>query len=58
MVASGGWRLAASGRVWVVAILYFTCIHSTLVLLGAIGLARALSGRTFRFPLIGPALVS
>jgi hypothetical protein len=41
---------------WVVVILYFTCIHSTLVLCGMFGLARAMAGRTFRFPLIGPPL--
>jgi hypothetical protein len=39
---------------WVLVILYFTCIHSTLVLFGMFGLARALSGQTWRYPLIGP----
>jgi hypothetical protein len=46
-----------SGAVWVVAVLYFTCIHSTLVLLGVAGLARALAGQCFRYPVIGPRLV-
>lgn len=41
---------------WVVVILYFTCIHSTLVCLGIFGLARAMAGRPYRYPLIGPAL--
>jgi hypothetical protein len=34
--------------------MYFTCIHSTLVLLGAFGLAKALAGQAWRYPLIGP----
>jgi len=38
---------------WVVAILYFTIFHSTLVLLGVLGLARAMAGQIFVFPLIG-----
>jgi hypothetical protein len=41
---------------WVALILYFTCIHSTLVLLGMYALIKALSGQVWRFPLIGPAL--
>jgi hypothetical protein len=41
---------------WVALILYFTCIHSTLVLLGMYALIKALSGQTWRFPLIGPPL--
>jgi uncharacterized Tic20 family protein len=36
---------------WVVMIIYFTCIHSLLVLLGVIGLSRALSGKHFHYPL-------
>lgn len=38
---------------WVVVILYFTCVHSTLVLLGVFGLSRAIAGREFVYPLIG-----
>ena len=38
---------------WVAVILYFTCIHSTLVLLGVFGLARAMAGREFVYPVIG-----
>ena len=41
---------------WVVVIMYFTCIHSTLVLFGMFGLAKAMAGQTWRYPLIGPAL--
>lgn len=39
---------------WLAVILYFTFFHSTLVLCGMVGLARAIAGQTFRFPLIGP----
>jgi uncharacterized Tic20 family protein len=38
---------------WVLVILYFTFIHSTLILLGVLGLVRALSGQHYRFPLLG-----
>lgn len=41
---------------WVVVILYFTCVHSTLVMFGMFGLAKAMAGQVWRFPLIGPAL--
>ena len=39
---------------WVAVILYFTCIHSTLVLFGMYALIKALAGQPWRFPLIGP----
>ena len=42
---------------WVALILYFTCIHSTLVLLGMFALIKAMSGQVWRYPLIGPAAV-
>lgn len=38
---------------WVVVIIYFTCIHSTLVLLGVFGLSRAIAAREYVYPLIG-----
>ena len=41
---------------WVVVIMYFTCVHSTLVMFGMFGLAKALAGQIWRFPLIGPPL--
>jgi hypothetical protein len=40
----------------VAVILYFTCIHSTLVLMGMYALIKAMSGQVWRFPLIGPPL--
>ena len=41
---------------WVILIIYFTCIHSTLALLGMYALIKAMNGQTWRFPLIGPAI--
>lgn len=41
---------------WVILILYFTCIHSTLVLFGMYGLIKAMSVQIWRFPLIGPKI--
>lgn len=39
---------------WVCVILYFTCIHSTLILLGMLGLAKAMAGKPYVYPYIGP----
>lgn len=38
---------------WVVVVLYFTICHATLVLVGAIGLARAMAGQLYHYPLVG-----
>lgn len=38
---------------WVVVITYFVCIHGALVLLGMFGLAKAMAGQTWRYPIIG-----
>lgn len=46
----GGYQ---SANTWVVLILYFTTAHSTLVLLGMVGLAKAMAGNEYRYPLIG-----
>ena len=60
IVALSGLFLALGGLdwawTWVVLVLYFTCIHSTLVLFGMYGLIKAMSGQVWRFPLIGPPL--
>jgi len=53
ILATGGLQ---SEWTWVTLILYFTCIHSTLVLFGMYALIRALNGQTWRYPLIGPAV--
>lgn len=41
---------------WLVLLLYFVCCHAALVMLGILGLARALAGQPYRYPLIGPRL--
>jgi len=41
---------------WTLVILYFTVCHSTLVLFGIVGLAKAMAGQCWRFPLVGRAL--
>jgi hypothetical protein len=38
---------------WTVAILWFVVCHAALVLAGALGLARAMAGQTYRYPVIG-----
>ena len=50
IVALGGYEREWT---WVIAILYFTVCHATLVLLGALGLASAINGKVYRYPLIG-----
>ncbi|MEA3275424.1 MAG: hypothetical protein U9Q81_09105 [Pseudomonadota bacterium] len=41
---------------WTLVIIYFTVCHSTFVLLGIVGLSKAMAGTCWRFPLIGPRL--
>jgi hypothetical protein len=50
ILALGGFT---SPWAWMATILYFTVFHSTLVLCGMVGLAHALAGKPFVFPLIG-----
>ena len=45
-----------SGAAWVLLITYFTCIHSSLILLGMFALVKAMGGQVWRYPLIGPRL--
>ena len=42
-----------SGYTWMIVILYFTFIHSSLILMGVMGLVKAMAGQHFRYPLIG-----
>lgn len=51
LVAFGG---LAWEWTWVVVILYFTTVHSTLIVFGLLGLAKAMAGRAYVYPLIGP----
>ncbi|MBS0544041.1 MAG: hypothetical protein JSR40_09945 [Proteobacteria bacterium] len=39
---------------WVIGVMYFTFVHSTLILLGMLGLSRAMNGRKWRYPVLGP----
>lgn len=50
IILLGGYRQPST---WVIAILYFTVFHSTFVLLGVLGLAQAMAGKSYVFPLIG-----
>jgi uncharacterized Tic20 family protein len=38
---------------WILLLLYVLCCHATLVLLGVLGLSRAIAGQTFVYPLPG-----
>ena len=42
-----------SPNTWMIVIIYFTTVHSSLVLLGTMGLARAMAGQHFHYPLVG-----
>ena len=53
IVFLGGYQTAWT---WIIVILYFTTVHATLVLLGILGLARALAGQPCRYPLVGTLL--
>ena len=46
----GGYEAAYT---WVVIIIYFTVFHSTLVLLGILGLAKAMAGKAYIYPFLG-----
>ena len=52
IVLTGGYQ---SANVWMLVIIYFTICHATLVLLGVVGLAKALAGQCYRFPFVGRA---
>jgi hypothetical protein len=43
----------ASPYTWMVLILYFVCCHAVLIFFGVLGLARAMAGQTYVYPLIG-----
>ena len=49
----GGYR---GPHVWTVVITYFTVCHSMLVMFGAFGLAKAMAGQCWRYPLVGRPL--
>lgn len=41
---------------WIIAIITFTIIHATMVLFGVVGLAKALAGKCWRYPVVGKPL--
>jgi len=41
---------------WILVIITFTIIHATMVLLGVIGLSKALSGKCWKYPIVGKPL--
>ena len=51
IVVLGGFSHAAT---WVVAVLYFVSVHAALVMLGAMGLSKAINAQHFHYYLIGP----
>ncbi len=50
-IAVGGYDSIGA---WTIALIYFTVCHASLVLLGVVGLAKAMAGQSWRYPLIGP----
>lgn len=50
IIVLGGYT---SSWTWVIVILYFTLCHAALVLVGTMGLAKAMAGKPYRFPLVG-----
>jgi uncharacterized Tic20 family protein len=49
----GGYRAAYT---WLLVILHFVVCHTALVMLGMFGLAKAMAGQCFRYPLVGRPL--
>ena len=43
---------------WVLVVIVFTIVHATMVLLGVVGLSRAMSGKCYRYPLPGKRMSS
>ena len=41
---------------WMIALIYFTIVHSSFIIMGMIGLIKALAGQCWRYPLVGKAL--
>lgn len=38
---------------WMIVVLYFTLVHSTFILLGMLGLVKALAGQCWSYPVVG-----
>jgi len=52
IIAFGGYDAPYT---WMFVVLYFTACHSTLIFLGMVGLAKAMAGKAWRYPLVGRA---
>ena len=57
IVSLKSWGLQDVG-VWMIVVIVFTIIHATMVLFGVLGLAKAMAGKCWRYPLFGTALPS
>ncbi|MGB5395798.1 MAG: hypothetical protein WBN96_01490 [Gammaproteobacteria bacterium] len=42
---------------WILVVITFTIVHASMVLLGVMGLAKAMAGKCWRYPLFGKALL-
>lgn len=47
------WGDVSNPYFWVTVVLYFTTVHTSLVLAGVVGISRALAQKPFYFPLLG-----
>jgi len=43
---------------WIIAVILFTILHASMVPLGVLGLAQALAGKCWRYPVVGRSLPS
>lgn len=38
---------------WMIAVLYFTLVHSSFIIMGMVGLIKALAGQCWSYPVVG-----
>lgn len=43
----------SSANIWLFVLLYFTLVHSSLILMGILGLVKALNGQDYIYPVFG-----
>lgn len=53
-IFAGGYDV---GMTWVAILVYLTVCHSTLVIFGMLGLAKAMAGQDYQYPVIGRYLL-
>ena len=46
----GGYQAPST---WVIVIIFFTVVHASFVILGTLGLAAALAGKHYHYPVVG-----